>query len=192
MKSLDDLPTNNFLKYRYTALWLTALFFILALVASSLGWTSSNTELDFVSDNRFVAHILFLGFVIAGVERVLEVTTATFRRRTRLEIQRQLDSSTDPIERNEWNETLIAYKAETRRLALSVSLSIGCVLASIGTVRMFGPLVIDDAMVSAYHIAVIDGIDVVMTGWIIAGGSEGFNKITSALEKLISPTPSVS
>jgi len=57
---------------------------------------------------------------------------------------------------------------------------------------MFGPLVIDDAMVSAYHIAVIDGIDVVITGWIIAGGSEGFNKITSALEKLNSPTPSIS
>ena len=188
MKQLEDLPNNSFLKYRYTAVWLTGLFLIVAMAASSLSWTSLNTDIDFISENRFVANILFLGFVIAVVERLLEVITATFRRRTRLEIQRQIDESVDEGERKAWSETLIAYKAETRRLTLLVSLSIGCILASLGLVSVFGALTNDDLLAGKVHIAVIDAVDVVVTGWIIAGGSEGFNKITSALEKIMSPT----
>lgn len=187
MKRLDELPENNYLHYRHTAIWLTCLFFVVALIASSLSWASLNTDIDFISENRFVANILFIGFIIAVVERLLEVITATFRRRTRLEIERQVDESATEDERKEWSETLIAYKAETRRLTLLVSLSIGCIFASLGLVSVFGALLNDDMLADKLHIAIIDAVDIVVTGWIIAGGSEGFNKITSALEKVMNP-----
>lgn len=72
-----------------------------------------------------------------------------FRRRTFLEIQKRPHSYTYPHEKNEWKETLFAYKAETLRLAFNVSFVLVRLLGSIGIVRLLGPLVIYDTMVSA-------------------------------------------
>ena len=188
VKSLNPaelLLEKPFLGYRYHANYATAVFFLLAIGASYLGWTQLNTDLSFVSDNRFIANVLFLSFVIAINERVLEVFTATFRRGCRLEIQRQIEAATDEALKNSWTQTLLRYQAETRRMALFTSLIIGCSLGCLGIVRVFGALTVDEMMVEPLHIAMIDAIDIVLTGWVIAGGSEGWNKLTSALTDII-------
>lgn len=37
-------------------------------------------------------------------------------------------------------------------------------------------------MVNAYHIALIDMADVFIAGWLVAGGSKGWNQLTSSIE----------
>lgn len=185
MKSADHLLKKDYLGYRYHANYATAFFFLLAIGASYLGWTQLNTDLSFVSDNRFIANVFFLSFVIAINERVLEVFSATYRRGCRLEIQRQIEAATDETVKNSWTQTLLRYQAETRRMALYTSLVIGCSLGCLGIVRVFGALTVDETMVEPLHIAMIDATDIVLTGWVIAGGSEGWNKLTSALTNII-------
>ncbi|MFT4938066.1 MAG: hypothetical protein ACI88A_001089 [Paraglaciecola sp.] len=185
MQSVSLLLESSNLGYRYHANYASVLFFILAMGASYLGWTQLNTDLSFISDNRFIANVFFLSFVIAINERVLEVVSATFRKGTRLEIQRQIEVATNESEKNAWTQTLVRYQAETRRMALYTSLVIGCSLGCLGIVRVFGALTVDEMMVEPLHIAMIDATDIVLTGWVIAGGSEGWNKLTSGLTNLI-------
>jgi hypothetical protein len=168
MQSVSLLLESSNLGYRYHA-----------------NYAQLNTDLSFISDNRFIANVFFLSFVIAINERVLEVVSATFRKGTRLEIQRQIEVATNESEKNAWTQTLVRYQAETRRMALYTSLVIGCSLGCLGIVRVFGALTVDEMMVEPLHIAMIDATDIVLTGWVIAGGSEGWNKLTSGLTNLI-------
>jgi hypothetical protein len=185
MKAVSAILEDSNMGYRYHANYATVLFFLLAIGASYSGWTQLNTDLSFISDNRFIANVFFLGFVIAINERVLEVVSATFRKGTRLEIQRQIETAIDETEKNTWSQALVRYQAETRRMALYTSLIIGCSLGCLGIVRVFGALTVDEMMVEPLHIALIDATDIVLTGWVIAGGSEGWNKLTSGLTNLV-------
>jgi len=73
-----------------------------------------------------------------------------------------------------WQSIVNDYSAETGRLCLSLSLAIGCILASIGAVRVLGGIENSPQFSSQIHIMLFDSVDVLLTGWLIAGGSEGW------------------
>lgn len=179
--SIEKLAQNKSMKHLYKAVVVTAIFFILGIASSFHGFSYFNSDLSFITDNVFFANILFLGFVVSVNERIIEVVCATFRRRFKLALENKIQVVTNFTEKAAWSQVLNDYKAETRRFALFISLCIGFSLSCLGVVRVFGALNTDDMMVNVWHIALIDAVDIVITAWVIAGGTEGWSKLTGSL-----------
>ncbi|MFN6562929.1 MAG: hypothetical protein RMY28_024490 [Nostoc sp. ChiSLP01] len=68
-----------------------------------------------------------------------------------------------------------AYKADTRTIALWTSLLVGLLISAIG-VRSIEPLVIIDSN-NQIQLVIFRSLDALLTGGLIAGGSEGIHKI---------------
>lgn len=199
MTTKDDLINSVALNtrkgYLYSILKLSGVFFVIALVASYFGLTTLSTDLSMVSDNTFLAQVTFIGFVIAVNERIIEAFKRTFRRRTAEEYYIELTSANKVLEENPSDARLIEkaklwqsinndFSAETGRMCLTASLSIGCVLASIGAVRIFGGLESPPQFASQMHIMLFDAVDVVLTGWVISGGSEGWTSFLNGTKSI--------
>ncbi|WP_140353131.1 hypothetical protein [Vibrio parahaemolyticus] len=70
-------------------------------------------------------------------------------------------------------------------MCLVASLLVGCSLASVGAVRVLGGLEDSSQFASPIHIMLFDSIDVVLTGWIISGGSEGWTNFLYNVKSMI-------
>ncbi len=189
---MRNIPENGkFGQYLYWPMYVSGGFFIVAFLASYNGFTSATAELDFLSENRFLANILFIGFIIAINERLVETFIATLRQGDREDIERKIKALTiaaDPDKLEELDQTkndLIYYRAESRRLTLTFSIFFGSTMACLGIVKVFGALLDPTEMVSALHIALIDAADVFVAGWLVAGGSKGWNQLTSSIEAVL-------
>ncbi|MCF2150229.1 hypothetical protein IQ276_028120 [Desmonostoc muscorum LEGE 12446] len=68
-----------------------------------------------------------------------------------------------------------AYKADTRTIALWTSLLLGLLISAIG-IRSIEPLVIID-LNNQIQVVIFRSLDALLTGGLIAGGSEGIHKI---------------
>ncbi len=75
--------------------------------------------------------------------------------------------------------TLDAYKAKTGIFTITISFITGLVIACVG-VRILDPLFDINDLTSAQSIF-FDGIDIVITAGLIAGGSKGINSMTSSI-----------
>lgn len=181
-----SLPTNEHCKYLYHAWFVTLAFFVVAMVSSAYGFSHPNTDLTFIVEDNFIASLLFLGFVISVNERIMEVAVKTFRRRTRTAYEMKLENALMVEDEKYWKHTLNDYRAETGRFTLWLSLVLGCSLASLGMFRLLGPLNNEDMMASNFHIYLVDAVDVVITGWVVAGGTEGWSKLVTTLRDVMS------
>jgi hypothetical protein len=135
---IDSVALNTRKGYLYSIIKLSALFFLIAVVASYFGLTTSVTDLHTISDNTFIAQITFIGFVIVVNERVIEAFKRTFRRRTSEEYSNELKSAMDTLKNNPldstqlekvkiWESIVNDYSTETGRMCLTASLTIGCI-----------------------------------------------------------------
>lgn len=185
---VDRIAINSRRGYLFSIMQLSAFFFLLAILSSYFGFTSLITDLSTISDNTFIAQLTFIGFVIAISERIVEAFKRTFRRRTAEEFYFEYEKALKNLETNpsdeqlqikakDWRTIGNDYSAETGRMCLALSLSIGCVLASMGVVRVFAGLENPPQFANQYHVMLFDAVDIVITGWVISGGSEGWNNI---------------
>jgi hypothetical protein len=109
---------------------------------------TNTMDLSTVYDNTFIAQITFIGFVITVNERIIEAFKRTFRRKTADEYFRELNIVTKELASPPTNPDLLKitkmwqsinndYSSETGRMCLVASLTISCVRASLGVVRIF-------------------------------------------------------
>lgn len=82
---------------------------------------------------------------------------------------------------------LAIYGNRTRRILLRISLVFSGVLGCLGCVNVLTPFVAYDAGPVLIEKALIDASSVVITAWIVAGGSEGWNSITRWAEGAFNP-----
>lgn len=89
------------------------------------------------------------------------------------------------------NKELMLFKHETRKTLLIISVVLGGLLSAMGCLNVFSPFIDETLFVGVetegIHRAIFDGICVVVSGWIVAGGSEGWNSVTSWVEGSINP-----
>lgn len=176
---------SNYRGYIYHAWYVTGVFFILTFFASFAGLTTLVTEFSFFfPDNPFFATIIFLGFIVTINERVMEVVVKTFRRKNRLELEAKCHESTITNTSRTNENNLRAYRAETGRLTLFLSLIIGCSLGCLGIFRVFTVFIEPEMFVNSWHIAAVQAVDVIITGWLVAGGTEGWSKLTGSIRNL--------
>ena len=78
------------------------------------------------------------------------------------------------------------FKNETRITLLMISVSFAGFLSAFGCLNIFAPFIDDTLFISANNLgltqALFDGLNVVISAWIVAGGSEGWNSFTSWAE----------
>ena len=132
------------------------------------------------------------------LERALEVFITTWRgpdaaefdrrveaRRVQLEElkaqpqpdQAQLTAAVNALEQAEQERT--TYKSQTQRLALWTGLTLGLLVSAVG-IRTLQTLVTPDGLstLPQRQVVVLHVVDVLLTGGLIAGGSEGIHKLT--------------
>ncbi|WP_430455049.1 hypothetical protein [Rheinheimera sp.] len=172
----EKLLNINYLGYRNTAAFATAIFFVVGLLASYYGFTSLHIDFEVFGGEGFAGVLIALGVVVAFNERIMELVTQTYRRNTGAVIELRMSLS-QPDKKQAWEELYLGYKAETGRLVLTLSLVFGCLLACTGFFRLLEGLSVDELISSEYHRAFFDATDIVVTGWIIAGGSQGYYKL---------------
>ncbi|MDZ8051319.1 MAG: hypothetical protein RMX68_003600 [Aulosira sp. ZfuVER01] len=80
----------------------------------------------------------------------------------------------------------LAYKADTRIIALWTSLLCGLLISAIG-IRSIEPLIILDSN-NSIQIVIFRCLDALLTGGLIAGGSEGIHKFTQVFTDFLEAT----
>lgn len=194
----------------YKKIFFRASFglFIIGVIASFLSFNVFKVELQEISENPVTANIVFISFIIILVERVLESINSSVRKPVRAEkeevIQQAKDKlslliQNDPLsaeivilERKiaDFTKDLINFRNQTRIMLLSVSLILGGLLSAFGCLNILAPMIDQTLFISSeskIHRALFDGLMVLMAGWIVAGGSEGWNSVTHWVENNINP-----
>ncbi|MCG8672560.1 MAG: hypothetical protein MI867_24370 [Pseudomonadales bacterium] len=144
-----------------------------------------------------VASLLALIFVIAlFVERAQEVVLTNWRAKGSEELdlkilglERKLKRLETSHESDEDPESLyqeleaarldkLQYRAQTRVLALRVGVVMGLMVSMAG-VRTLGSFVAPEVLLAfgTVQLAIFHGVDVIITGGVIAGGSDGVHKM---------------
>jgi hypothetical protein len=150
-----------------------------------------------VREISIIAQITFIGFVIAVNERVIEAFKRTFRRRTSEEYSNELKSIKEALQNKPldielinkaklWQSIVNDYSSETGIVCLTASLIIGCILGSLGVVSIFGSFESSTKFSSQIHVILFNGVDVVLTGWVISGGSDGWTGFLTNAKNLFS------
>lgn len=102
-------------------------------------------------------------------------------------IQPQIDDLNTLInELNQKEKKRLAYKSDTRIIALWTSLLFGLLLSAIG-IRLLEPLIIINFN-NPVQVIVFRCLDSLLTGGVIAGGSEGIHKIVQVLIDFVEAT----
>jgi hypothetical protein len=134
------------------------------------------------SQQRWPSIVVSLTIVAAIVERATEVIVMVFRDRGAEELQERADTapdakaSADPDAKTN-KEVLGAYQAATKEFALPVAFSFG-LLAALAGVRALHPLLADPHAATGRLFAVLD---IIITGAMLAGGSEGVHRIANVV-----------
>lgn len=182
-----QLPDNPHLRFRYQAWWISIIFLFVGAVSAGFGFTKLHADLSFIiEDNPFIANLIYLGFIVSVSERILEVVVKTFRRRTRIAYELEIQNANVLANERQLQHQLQCYRAETGRLTLAIALVIGCTFASLGIFRLFGALSIEGLLVGKFHMILVHAVDVVVTGWVVAGGTEGWSKLVTSLRDVTS------
>lgn len=147
-----------------------------------------------------VGRTLLSLFLVALIfERALEVIIGSWRGPGAIELENEVNTLNDALEflprdsalsagdRADREKTLVearsdavartvAYRCETKRLALHASFLLGLAVAVAG-LRTVEPSIVFPREVPALQAAALKMLDALLTGGVIAGGSEGIHKI---------------
>jgi hypothetical protein len=140
--------------------------------------------------------ILVLGTLAILIERALEILLTTWRsetaRQKELEVEHaraeleQHASAAGPYSRSLWarqfaslqplEQDLESYRGQTRRYSMWIGLVLGCLLASLG-VGLFRDMISNLGQLHGLQKFLIVVVDIILTGGLIAGGSDLFHKL---------------
>lgn len=122
------------------------------------------------------SHLAILALI---TERFVEIFTSVIRKPDRVVLEGDLREADGPENKAKALDTLESYKAKTGVFTITISFITGLVIASVG-VRILDPLFDTNELTSAQSLF-FDGIDIVITAGLIAGGSKGINSLTSSI-----------
>jgi len=120
-----------------------------------------------------------LAIIALITERFVEIFTSVIRVPDRVILEGNIREAQNQKDKMSALEALESYKAKTRIFAMKISFISGLIVACVG-VRVLTPL-FDTNELTTYQKLVFDGIDIVITAGLIAGGSKGINSLTSSI-----------
>jgi hypothetical protein len=177
--------------------------FIVAVIAISIALGTKTIE---YGENGISQVLLLLGtllFISLLLERFLDVFLTTWRapkserRSLRIvELKEEIAQSRKdgkPVEAlttelHKEEKDILSFKAHTRTVALWLSFTVGILLSCAG-VRTISVLLGGEAIASAqFQHKMFTVLDIILTGGLIAGGSDGIHKITDVMRVFMEST----
>ena len=113
------------------------------------------------------------------MERFIGAFNSIWRRRGRLELIRGVENAKTKNEQIEAQKKLDAYRSRTETLAMYSGFAIGLIVGFAGVHTL--QVIFDAGSLSGSQKTLFQGVDIVLTAGLIAGGSKGINAITSLL-----------
>jgi hypothetical protein len=126
------------------------------------------------------------------MERALEVLLTPWRGEGAEQISRDVETAkhaanVQAVATNE--KALIAYKAKTRQIAYLSGLALGVVISALG-MRCLEPFFEPKAFADLGTVqhGLLNGVDVLLTGALLAGGADGLHKLVSVFTNYMDAT----
>jgi cytochrome c biogenesis protein CcdA len=122
------------------------------------------------------------------IERVTEIAVAISREASTKKIKGEIAAlQSDPLRADVKEAELIAYKSETKTIALLIGFSLSIIVCSAG-IGILSAIIVNDSKTA--NTRFLRGIDIVLTSGLLAGGSDSFHQFVSALENFFESTKS--
>lgn len=137
-----------------------------------------------------VVHLLTpLCLIAVFVERVLEVFLTAWRGEKASELKDLVRRGCVADEHGRTPaQRLLAYKSQTRRLAFIGGTATGIAIALAG-VRILQPLLDPAGVAPAWQQGALTTIDVLLTGTVLGGGSQGMHRVAKLMSRFTNPSP---
>lgn len=151
---------------------------VIVIVFLAATWLLTPNALTF-QEAPPVGSVLAALFTISlFLERSLEVFINTWRSAGRTRVENQVKKASDGA-KEEAAERLSSYKTDTQILALWTSFAFGLFISAVG-IRTMQSLVTAESLngLSSNQLNLFHVADVLLTGGLISGGSEGIHKLT--------------
>jgi hypothetical protein len=137
---------------------------------------------------QLVAPLLLVSLII---ERTLEVFVTAWRggEAARIELRVRLKKTKDAEARGVEEQELTTYKSQTQRIAFLAGCTLGVVVSALGIRAL--ELFVDPAVfnsLSSVQRGLFNAVDVVLTGALIGGGSDGLHKLVSVFTDFLDKT----
>jgi hypothetical protein len=162
---------------------------ILGAILGALHWTGF-IPLQFVPlAPQAAAQTLTPLFLVATfVERAVEVFVTSWRGKESSQLEAVRNAAPTEL-RPAADQTLLAYKTDTQRIAFKTGSAMGLILAIAG-VRILSPFIAPDAWTKAtaaqYDLFV--AVDVMLTAVVIGGGADGMHQLVSVITDFLGET----
>jgi hypothetical protein len=122
------------------------------------------------------------------IERLTEIAIAILRESSAEVMKKTIAAlQSDPIKAEEKAVELTAYQSETKIIALLIGFSVSIIVCS-GGIGILNTIVVADP--TRGNLRFLRGIDIVLTSGLLAGGSDSFHQVVSALENFFESTKS--
>ena len=128
------------------------------------------------------------------IERALEVLLTPWRGPDADELKRKIEAAkaeatADEASASSWEQKLLQHRASTRQLAFLTGLALGTLISALG-LRAMQPFFEPKAFqtLPPTQQTLLTGIDVLVSGALLAGGADGLHKVVSVFTNFFDQT----
>ena len=171
-----------------------SMLLLTALVVGFLGFLSTEFASPQFEDNAGEKALAALGtlFVIAlFVERAQEVFVSAWRTLGREQIEAKVAElrrdGTDTAEVRAQESRHREYRHKTRQMAFLVGMILGVLISFVGP-RILEAVIPVSTSLTGWQTAVFHGVDILITGGLIGGGSDGIHKLVTLITDFLEQT----
>jgi hypothetical protein len=152
---------------------LVVIAMMLISGAGLVGTVTINTSLTMDDYGSLLANLLLIALL---VERFIEVFVGILRRHGKVEKRRAIDTAARRSDKAEAETAMAIYKSRTNTIAMNVAFGFGLVVSLAG-VHTLG-VIFDAGELRGTQQFLFQVTDILLTAGLIAGGSNGINKVT--------------
>ncbi len=170
-------------KVKYVSLIPIVLVTISAMTIMGAGLTGTvklNTELSMDDYGSLFANLFLIALL---VERFIEVFVGILRRQGKVERRRLIETAA-PDEKSAAQTVMAIYRSRTNTIAMNVAFGFGLIVSLAGVHTL--SVVFDSSQLQGAQEFLFRLSDILLTAGLIAGGSNGINKITSLFGEYLS------
>ncbi len=175
-----------------SGIWVYIVFFGILLIGALLGALYLEEYMFNPITVDLLIRILLPIFAISVfVERAQEVFVSAWREIERIPLDQNIKNLEMKVAIDSGNQFLVdtlyaarvdfsRFKAKTRRIAFLFSLAIGMMISIVG-IRVLRSLTSVDANPLGTQRTLFDLVDIILTGALIGGGSEGVHRVMAVI-----------
>ena len=179
---------NNSKAFGWSVLILTAL------AAGLLGLLSTGFEPTAFEENAGEKALTALGtllIIALFVERAQQVYISAWRTLGREQIDAEIaelqSTGSDAVRLRELESTRLEYRHKTRQMAFLGGMILG-VLISFAGPRILAEVMLENESLQSWQAVVFHGVDILLTGGLIGGGSDGIHKLVTLITDFLDQT----